>query len=225
MHSQRSGPEPLPDDSWDSAGTGLQRHIRRSPRRYRWFVLILAVTAAVPAVLVPLLSSDDQPDRRSDATFGSSNSPSSSATAPSSTPSSTAVAVAVTAPPPPAALVIEAEAPGVHLRGAAAVEVADAFGGRAVRFTNRNGEVQFRSLALPGTGSYRVTIVYAPGDAWSASVRGSNDTERVNFAEGGGCCRSVAVTLRLSDGGSLTIELSRGRGSFPAIDRVVIEDV
>jgi hypothetical protein len=120
-------------------------------------------------------------------------------------------------------MVVEAEAPTVRLSQASVVPVDGASGGLAVRFTAANGEVWIPSVAVPSTDEYRVTVVYAPGGAWSGYLRGNDDGVPATYTPGTGCCVTATVSVELAPGGSLHIGLSTGSGAFPAIDRVVIE--
>jgi len=246
----------MPDDSWENATTGLYGVTRpdRPYRRYLWVVLILALTALVPTVGVPLLLPDDIGGRDPGPTAGGGPLRPTTAAPTDRTPG---VAVVLTAPPstagaapgdglgsagdrPPATgvgalapaatapvtlpLAIEAEA--VRLRRAVVEAVDGASGGHAVRFTATNGEVRVDSLPV-ATGVYRVTVTYAPGGAWSGNLRGSDGPAPVSFVAGSGCCATLAAQLPLTAGGSLHIGLSNGAGggAYPSIDLIVIEPV
>jgi hypothetical protein len=238
---QRPGPQPQPDDSWDSAPTSLNdtlpRH--RSTRRYLRVAVILIVTALVPTVAIPMLLSDDQHDTdRDPAAYGAP----SRGQAPSAV-ETTDVGVDVTASgslpsgspadrPPPAAqppappklpLVFEAEASTVRLRRAEVIQVDGASGGQAARFTATNGEVRIDGLAVPSTGTYKITIAYAPGGAWSGDLRAFDGPVAIDFESGTGCCLTLTANVTLMVTGSLHIGVSRGDGAFPAIDRIVID--
>jgi hypothetical protein len=154
-----------------------------------------------------------------------------SATAPptappaSPSPSPVPIDIAATATKPgegdlPLILVYEAEA--ARLRQADVVQLGD---GAAVHFTSPSGEIEYESLDVPTRDRYRVTIVYAAEGDWSVDVRGSANSERVQLNPNSGCCASVTVDLRLSPGGDVTIEPSRGDGPLPTIDRILIERV
>jgi hypothetical protein len=47
----------------------------------------------------------------------------------------------------------------------------------------------------------------------------------VTFAEGSGCCATVSAQVPIQAGSTLTIRLNSAGATFPAIDRVVIEQV
>ncbi len=232
---ERPAPEPLPDDTWDTAPTSVRRAVRRhrGPRRSATVGLILAAIAVVLAVGVPLLLSgngdaDPLADRASETARGAA--PSGATATPSGAQPSPTEALATTtssAPATPAgALVYEAEAGGgsVHLRRAEVVTVDGASGGRAVRFTSGSGQIEFRSVQVPDEGQYRITVVYVHGGSWSGSVQAWRSWEPVPFEPGAGCCASVTVDVRLSPrSDQVTIELLRGDGPFPAIDRILVE--
>jgi hypothetical protein len=201
------------------------------PRRSFVVLMILAVTALVPAVVVPLVLSDD-PSTDQDPVAGGSPSatlPTSATATPSAaTTSPVPINVAVSETTPAegegddddefATLVLEAEAG--RLRQA---EVVPLGGGAGVRFTGESGEIEFESLDVPRQDRYRVTIVYASEGEWSIDIRGSANRERVELPRNADCCASITVSVRIGAGGDLTIEPGRGDGPFPTIDRILID--
>jgi hypothetical protein len=104
-------------------------------------------------------------------------------------------------------------------------EIDGASGGRVVRFTGDTGRVQFRSLPVPAAARYRVSVVYAPGDAWYGSVHGLDSPAPVTFSAGTGCCATVVVEVSLALGSQLSIDLADGSGVYPAIDVVTINQI
>ncbi len=115
----------------------------------------------------------------------------------------------------------EADDRSVRLRRAEVVQVAGVAG---VQFTSRSGSIQFQSIQVPGDGQYLVTLVYAPGGAWSGSVRAGRAWEPIQFESGSGCCATVSVELPLSPRtNEIAIEPSRGDGPFPVIDHIIVE--
>jgi hypothetical protein len=241
----RPGPVPVPGDSWDPVETGRHRVLRhrRPPWHYLWVGLLLAATALVPIVVLPLLSggaADDPPDVAAGTTTTGAG-PSRGSTAPpaSASPIPSPTSGVPTAPPPPqtpvatppgtaatfAPLVYEAEdVPSSARRRVEEVSIPGASGGRGVRFRNSWAEIEFRDV-VPVTGTYRVTIAYAPDDDRSRTVvvSAAGRSVRVTLARGTGCCASASVELRLSAGGAVRIEPTDWRGRRPAIDRIIID--
>jgi hypothetical protein len=197
------------------------------PRRYLVVLMILAVTALVPAVVVPLVLSDD-PSTDQDPVAGGSPSatlPTTATGTPSAaTTSPVPINVAVSATKPgegdPGFTTLVYEAEDGRLRQA---EVVALDGGAGVRFTGESGEIEFESVDVPRQDRYRVTIVYAAEGEWSIVIRGSANRERVQLPRNAGCCASVTESVRIGAGGRLTIELARGDGPFPTIDRILID--
>lgn len=230
---ERAGPVPLPDDTWDTAPTRTHDHVRshRLPERPRALALIVAGALVAVVAVVLIVVAGRSP---SDPTAGGGPSRTTGArqtattpdpTTPAASPSVTATEVpAVDDAPPFAPLVYEAEAgmATVRLRHANVVQLDGASGGAAVQFTRQMGSIEIRSVDVPTTDAYRVTINYASDGGWSVGVHGSNDSQSVQLGPSG-CCGSASVAVRLSPGGSLIIEPSQGDGPFPAVDRIVIE--
>jgi hypothetical protein len=212
---------------------------------------ILVVTALVPTVILPLLSgggAGNGPDTTSDA--GLRNAPSVPAirtspgpavimaTAPPASRPPSGVGgtsaggsvpgspPAPPAPPPPAQLplALEAEASGVSLQRAQVETIGGASGGRGARFTGTPGRVRFSSVAV-AAGTYRITITYAPAAQAGGTVQGTDGQVGITFAAGSGCCATVSAQVPMLAGGMLTIRLTSAGGTYPAIDRVVIESV
>jgi hypothetical protein len=246
---ERPGPVPVPGDSWVDAPTGARHRLNPSRRslRYLWVLAVLAAIAVVPTVALPLLrgGGGDAPDlaaavattpATSGAGSGSSTGPGmvlvtappgvSATPAPGSGPAGgTRPVASTTSALPPAAplpLALEAEGAGVSLMRAEVEAIDGASGGRGARFTGTPGRVRYSSLAV-ATGTYRVTIAYAPGAQASATVQGVDGQVGVIFAAGSGCCATVSAQVPMAAGGTLTIRLNSAGGTYPAIDRVVIE--
>jgi hypothetical protein len=154
--------------------------------RYLWVLVVLAGIAIVPTVAVPLLSGQESDDPgptgaspaaiRPGATVPSGGGmvlvtapPATSATrspgggSPGAPPAGIPAPTTVTTPvPAPLPLALEAEGSGVSLLRAVIESVAGASGGSGARFDGTPGRVRFSSIAVV-TGTYRVTITYAPG--------------------------------------------------------------
>jgi hypothetical protein len=223
----RTLPVPLPDDTWDSAPTRTSRHVRRHrmPPRYLFVGLILAASIVL-VILVPLLLSfgpdSDQPsDDAGGPTIPGSTTTVAATTTATATPTPSADATTVDVPaggePPFTPLTYEAEA-GV-LRQAQTVPID---GGSGAQFTDRSGLIML-SVDVPTRDRYRITIVYVADGDWSLELRGFGNPERADLPWASGCCATATVDVRLAPGGTLTIGLSRGDGSLPTIDRIVID--
>ena len=125
-------------------------------------------------------------------------------------------------------LVYEAEAgmPDVKLNSAQVVAQTGASGGKVVKFTaTPGGDIQFRRIDIPASGSYRFAIHYAPGDAARIGqlAIGNATTLTIAFGSGAGCCSMAIVDTPLTPGiYTATLTLSPGDGNPPAIDLVVI---
>ena len=125
-------------------------------------------------------------------------------------------------------LVYEAEAgmPDVKLNSAQVVAQTGASGGKVVKFTaTPGGEIQFRRIDIPASGSYRFAIHYAPGDAARIGqlAIGNATTLTIAFGSGAGCCSVTTVDTPLTPGTyTATLTLSPGDSNPPAIDLVVI---
>lgn len=151
--------------------------------------------------------------------------PASTTGAPATTGAQPTTSAPPTPPPTPASpLALEAEGAGVSLMRAQVEAIDEASGGYAARFTGTPGRVRFTSVAV-AAGTYRVTIAYAPGSSASGTVQGIDGQVGITFAAGSGCCATVSAQVPLAAGGTLTIRLSSGGDTFPAIDRVVLEPV
>jgi hypothetical protein len=234
------GPQTLAGDTWD-AGTGslfvgggreIRRH--RMPRQYVWVtVLALALVSAGIAVTLLWGSGGDAdptgPGAAGTATGGASASASMSAAASASPSTSANVLVVATAPPLAAAfdpISIEAEAgmPRVKLRAASEVSLDGGSGGRGVQFGGSGqATIEFRQLAIPEAGIYRVTVFYTSRDDFVGVMRGSGDPVDVLYSPAPSCCATLTVNVRLGLGGSLHLELAGGDGPRPIVDRILID--
>ncbi len=223
----RTGPQPIPGDTWDAA-TGRHRSLPgKGPSRSARALIGTALTVVVAGVAVGLSLTGSDPVSVGSVAAGlplPTASPTAAATV--TTPPATSSAPPPTSTRPAPAfgpLVLEAE--DVPRRSRRETQQVDLGPGReGIRFTDNRGELQFRSLAVPGSGTYRVTIVYAPHSDQRRTlvVDGSGPPVQVALERGTGCCRQVSVTVSLSARGTLTLRPTNWSGPRPAIDRVEI---
>jgi hypothetical protein len=224
----RTLPVPLPDDTWDTAPTRTSHRVRRHrmPPRYLFVGLVLAVSIVLVVMVPLLLSFGPDSDQAEDA--GGPSIPGSTTTttvAPTTTGTATATpsAEATTDVPAgggPAFTPLTYEAEAAVLRQAQTVSID---GGSGAQFTDRSGQIIFESVDVPTRDRYRITIVYVADGDWSLELRGFGNPAHVDLAPAASCCATATVDVRIAPGGTLSIGVSRGDGSLPTIDRIVID--
>ncbi len=235
---QGQRPPASPSDPWEfdpdaDVPNVAYRGARRAdvPRHRRPLRTVVAISAVLAAVVLAAvwIAVAGGPDDNADWAAGdgaAASDLSGAGMSPSATPSGSASASPGQTTPTGALLTLEAEAgmPDVKLRAAQVVAEPGASGGRVVRFTSNAGEIQIRGIAMPGPGTYRFTIYYAPGaEAIGRLAVGSAAPLTVSYASGSGCCAAATVDASVPAGPfNAAITLSTGDGAAPAIDRVVI---
>jgi hypothetical protein len=236
---QGQRPPASPSDPWEfdpdaDVPNVAYRGARRAdvPRHRRPLRTVVVISAALAAVVlaaawIAVAGGTDGDNADWPAGDGAAASDLSGAgTSASATPSGSVSASPGQTTPTGAIRAWEAEAgmPDVKLRAAQVVAQPGASGGRVVRFTSNAGEIQIRGIAMPGPGTYRFTIYYAPGAAASGRLAvGSAAPLTVSYTSGSGCCSAATVDASVPAGSfNAAITLSTGDGAGPAIDRIVI---
>jgi hypothetical protein len=195
-------------------------------------VAVAVVALVAGGVTVPLLwtgSGDSGPLAGATPTDGAASGSTGEAASPSPSPSTSAGPILIATAPPLAPswgpLSIEAEAgmPAVKLRAADVVSLGGGSGGRGVQFGGGPATIEFRQLALPEAGAYRVTVFYSGGSNFTGTIRGSGDAVEVTYSPTSSCCATLTVWVALNVGGSLILDRPTGDGPRPIIDRVVID--
>jgi hypothetical protein len=131
----------------------------------------------------------------------------------------------VTAQPPTGApvIVLEAEAgpPDVKRRGADVVSLTGASGGQVVRLGNGSSEIEWRAVAIPTAGTYRITVYYVGEKAGTASLTVANVAPAtLTFTTGSGCCLTTAADVAIPAGRQSIVLSANGGG--PTIDKIAI---
>jgi hypothetical protein len=225
---------------------------RRLPWHLLWVLLILGVTALMPTVVLPRLTSDGAHLPAVATIPGARGGLPASAVPSSPAPTGFVVVVAPPATRPPPVLAAEATRPIPDVAVATApppgpafaplvyeaehippsaesqteqVELYEPPGPDGVRFTKRSGWIEFRSLGVTTAGVYRITVIYAPDGGYrEMEIRGAGKRVEFGLAPGPGCCATASVEVSLSAGGTVRIEPDQQwRGVGLAIDRIIVE--